>query len=60
MKEKISKTEQSFFALFRAGLWEDTGLQFTACGLPGSGDEVEWSKVLDLAEVPYGNMRLLI
>lgn len=57
---ELDKNQQAFFALLRAGLWEDAGFQFTACGLPGSGDEVEWSKVLDLAEVPYGNMRLFI
>jgi hypothetical protein len=47
---ELDKNQQAFFALLRAGLWEEAGLQFTACGLPGSGDEVEWGKVLDLAE----------
>lgn len=34
---ELDKNQQAFFALLRAGLWEDAGLQFTACGLPGSG-----------------------
>lgn len=40
----------AFFALLRAGLWEDAVLPLTAYGLPESGDEVDWSKVLNLAE----------
>ena len=40
----------AFFSLLRAGLWEDAGLPLTAYGLPESGDEVDWRKVLDLAE----------
>ena len=44
------KNIAAFFALLRAGLWEDAGLPLTAYGLPESGDEVDWSKVLNMAE----------
>lgn len=47
---KFDKNIAALFALLRAGLWEDAGLPFTAYGLPESGDEVDWNKVLDLAE----------
>ena len=43
MKEKISKTEQSFFALLRAGLWEKE-VRLAPYG------EIDFSAVLDLAE----------
>lgn len=44
------KNIAAFFALLRAGLWEDAGLPLTAYGLPESADKIDWSKVLDLAE----------
>lgn len=47
---KSNNNIEAFFALLRAGLWEDAGLPFTAYGLPESGDEVDWNKVLELAE----------
>lgn len=54
MREKKFKVEQAFFALVRAGLWENIMVNGEGCTVNGSpltiSDGVDWNKVLDLAE----------
>lgn len=51
---ELDKNQQAFFALLRAGLWEDVmvnGEGFMVNGSPLTiSDGVDWNKVLDLAE----------